>query len=603
VFPGVTEHLGDTTWRRHIPEKHCQFFIFPHDQEIILSGEAVRPILSIQMILLILLDFSRGQLAGGWIPMSMTMPCHYSTRNLQRSRALARLGLVGLLAVVLLSSGCNSMNDCEWIRNGFKVGPNYSRPPAAVAPEWIEAKDPRLQTAPPRDGDWWSVFQDPLLNSLICRAYQQNPNLRAIGTRVLQARSQQLIAFGNLFPQSQTLSGISDNGTAFGSNTYVATSTFNLSWELDFWGKYRRQLESANANAQATVDNYDDALVTLLADVATNYVQYRIAQQRIEIAKYNLSVQERLLSLSEQQTKVGTGTTLDVEQFRSLVEQTRSTIPALQITLGQAGDRLCILLGDPPHDLSGELGPWPKFGGLPMPKLPSSVAVGIPADLLLRRPDVRSAERQVAAQSPQIGVAKSDFYPSLSIGTMLGYADLSLPVVYATQGFLALFTPQFNWKILNYGRIANNVRLQEHKTDEAIFNYQYKVLTAAQEVQTALRGFLLSQDQTEHLARGAEAATKATQVEEKLFTSIKADVNRLYTLENAQLQVQDQLAVAQGNIALNLINVYRALGGGWEIKQGTCGNCTPPNADNTTPNPAAPGVAPTPIPAPKSLPQ
>jgi NodT family efflux transporter outer membrane factor (OMF) lipoprotein len=453
----------------------------------------------------------------------------------------------------------------DWIRNGFKVGPNYCKPPAPVAAEWIQARDPRVQ-GPPRDGDWWEVFQDPILNSLVVRAYLQNPNLRAVGTRVLQARGQQAIAVGNVLPQSQKVTGMYDYGTFARTPTHVDLTAFNLSWELDFWGKYRRQVESANATLDASVENYDDALVTLLADVATNYVQYRVAQQRIRIARDNLRTQEQLVALAQQQLKVGTATSLDVEQLRTLMEQTRSTIPALQITQGQANDRLCTLLGEPPHDLEPELGAAPAPGNLPMPNTPAVVAAGIPADLLRRRPDVRSAERQVAAQNPQIGVAEADLYPRVSIGTMLGHSDVNLGPALATSGWLAFVTPGFSWNVLNYGRLVNNVRVQDSKTQELIATFQNRVLTAAEELQTALRGFLLSQDQADALARSAAAAVAATRVEEKLFRDIKADINRLFTLENSQLQEQDNLAVAQGNIALNLVNVYRALGGGWEIR-------------------------------------
>ena len=174
------------------------------------------------------------------------------------------------------------------------------------------------------------------------RAYQQNPNLRSVGTRVIQARAQQAIAVGNIFPQSQQLLGLYPYGNLVRTPAHLEITAFNLSWELDFWGKYRRQVESANAQLDASVENYDDALVTLLADVATNYVQYRVAQQRIKIAHDNLRTQEGLVALAERQQKVGTATSLDVEQLRTLVEQTRSTIPALEITLGQANDRLRI---------------------------------------------------------------------------------------------------------------------------------------------------------------------------------------------------------------------------------------------------------------------
>jgi outer membrane protein TolC len=195
------------------------------------------------------------------------------------------------------------------------------------------------------------------------------------------------------------------------------------------------------------------------------------------------------------------------------------------------------------------------------------VAVGIPADLLRRRPDIQSAELQVAAQSAQIGVAEAELYPTIYINGELGYDSASLSKLFESRSFFGNITPNFKWNILNYGRIANNVRLQEAKTQELVDTYQNLVLTAAQQVQTAIRGFLRSQEQVEILTRSATAAAEATKVGEEQFTGIKADVNRLYTLENSKLQEQDNLAVAQGNIALNLINVYRALGGGWEIRQ------------------------------------
>jgi NodT family efflux transporter outer membrane factor (OMF) lipoprotein len=497
-----------------------------------------------------------------------------------RATCLRRGLLLAVLAgATLVNSGCVTTGLMDYVHNGFKVGPNYCKPPAPVAQEWIQAKDPRTQGPPPRDGDWWEVFQDPILNSLIVRAYQQNPGLRSVGTRVLQARAVQAIAVGNVFPQSQEAVGLYSHGTVFDHSAHFDFTGFNLSWELDFWGKYRRQIESANAALDISVENYDDALVTLLADVATNYVEFRIAQQRIKIALDNLRTQEKLVAIAEQQQKVGTATDLDVRQLRTLMKQTRSSIPALRITLGLANDRLCILLGEPPHDLEPELGPGPELGSQPMPITPQSAAAGVPADLLRRRPDIRSAERQVAAQSPQIGVAEANLYPSIAIGTILGYLDVSQislpaitgPVAIASpqvpnNGFLGLFNPQFSWNLLNYGRLANNVHLQEARTQELIAAYQNRVLVAAQEVQSALRGFLDSQEQADALSGSAADATAAARIGEDLFNKVRADVNRLFILENTRLQTQDQLAVAQGNIALDLISVYRALGGGWQLR-------------------------------------
>ncbi|MGC8640719.1 MAG: efflux transporter outer membrane subunit [Isosphaeraceae bacterium] len=497
---------------------------------------------------------------------AMDRPAH-SSRAPRPGRRPRRLVLAGLVVVAAwFAGGCVLTSPKEWIRNGFKVGPNYCPPAAPVAESWIQAADPRTQGSPPRDGNWWKVFQDPILDDLVRRAYHQNPSLHAVGTRVLQARAQQAIAVGRIFPQTQQVLGLYSFGTFAGVPQHINITAFNLSWELDFWGRYRRQVESANASLDASVGDYDDALVTLLGDVATNYAQYRIAQRRIQIARDNLRIQERLVALALRQEKVGTATVLDVQQLRTLMEHTRSTIPALQITLGLANDTLCILLGVPPRDLERELGPGSKPSSLPLPNTPAVVAAGIPADLLRRRPDIRGAERKIAAQCAQIGVAEADLYPRLALGTALGQGNINLGPALTSNGGLAFIIPQFSWNILNYGRLANNVHLQEARTQELVATYQNTVLTAAREAQTALRGFLRSQEQADSLARSAAAAVSTTAIEERLFTEVKADVNRMFTLANALLQAQDQLAVAQGNIALNLIDLYRALGGGWELR-------------------------------------
>ena len=472
----------------------------------------------------------------------------------------------------------------QWIHNGFKVGPNYGRPPAPVAAEWIQANDPSVQNQHLQD--WWQVFGDPTLDALIGTAYEQNPNLRVAGTRVLEARASQAMAVGNIFPQTQQATGsyarvnLNPNMPVIGSILKAAPPSersgltsfsnwfdgFNLSWELDLWGRIRRNIESNNASLDASVEDYDAALVTLLADVATNYVQYRVAQQRIKIARDNVRIQEGVLALAEAKFRVGTTSRLDVEQARTVLEQTRSTIPALRIQLGQANDTLCTLLGMPPRDMEPELGPGPELGSAPMPNTPAWVATGIPADLLRRRPDVRSAERRVAAQSAQIGVAEAALYPTIAINGFLGWDAADLTKLFESKSFIGAVFPSFSWNILNYGRIRNNVRMQVAKTQELIATYQNTVLSAGREVQTPLRGFLRSREQAQDLDRSVKAATAATQLGVQQYRTGIIDFNRVFNLETTQVQQQDQLASAAGNIALNLVNVYRALGGGWEIR-------------------------------------
>jgi outer membrane protein TolC len=220
----------------------------------------------------------------------------------------------------------------------------------------------------------------------------------------------------------------------------------------------------------------------------------------------------------------------------------------------------------PPQDLEPKLGPGPELNAEPLPAIPTWVAVGIPADLLRRRPDIRSAERQVAAQSAQIGVAEADLYPTIFVNGTIGYEAQDLSKLFESRSFMGTITPNFRWNILNYGRIKNNVHLQEAKTQELIAAYQNQVLTAAQQVQTSLRGFLRSREQAEALARSVTAAVAAREVGVKQYTAGTVPFNTVFNLETTQVQQQDNLAVAQGNIALSLIGVYRALGGGWEIR-------------------------------------
>ncbi|WP_254053264.1 efflux transporter outer membrane subunit [Singulisphaera sp. GP187] len=520
----------------------------------------------------------------------------------QRLRSIRRAGSTPalLLVALVVSGGCGTTSLKEYVHNGFKVGPDHGRPPALVAPAWIEAENPKVQNAPLPSNDWWSVFGDPKLSELIQRSYEQNPTLRAVGARVLEARAGQAIAVGNIFPQSQQAIAsyarvnLSPNLPPFNHlNSGPLAGTlplsfsnwfygFNLSWELDLWGRIRRNVESTNANLDASVEDYDAALVTLFADIASNYVQYRVSQQRIKIARNNVKIQEQVLSLAEQKFRVGTTNRLDVEQAKTILEQTRSSIPGLQIQLGQANDTLCTLVGIPPVNLEPELGPGPDLGQSPVPNTPASVATGIPADLLRRRPDIRGAERQVAAQSAQIGVAEADLYPTLFINGTIGWDAEDFSKAFATKSFLGLLLPGFRWNILNYGRIQNNIHLQQARTAELIAAYQNRVLAAGREVQISLRGFLRSQEQAEALQRSVEAAAAASQVGISQYHTGTIDFNRVFNLETTQVQQQDRLAVAQGEIALNLISVYRAVGGGWEYRLSQ----SPPAAP--APPPAAP---------------
>ena len=410
-----------------------------------------------------------------------------------------RPALAILAAAILGLGGCTSLSD--YVHNGFKVGPNYSPACAAVAGNWIDASDIRVRNQRDDLSKWWTVFNDPRLDSLICYAYRQNLTLRVAAERVLESRAQLAIDTGNLFPQTQTATGsytrnVSSqrvaNAQPTGQRWYSQWNTgFNLSWEIDFWGRLRRAIESDAATLDASVENYDDVLVTLLGDVATNYVTYRTAEQRIEYARENVTLLNRTLRIVAGQRKVGIVGDIDVDEARSTLEQTEAGIPELQITQRQAANQLCILLGIPPQDLQARLG----YGKIPT--APAEVAVGIPADLLRRRPDVRRAERQAAAQSAQIGIAESQFYPSISLNGTIGYSAQNLSHLFEEKALTGSVGPAFNWNILNYGRLLNNRRLQEARFRELLATYRNTVLSADQDVENGLVTFLRAQQRHE----------------------------------------------------------------------------------------------------------
>ena len=322
------------------------------------------------------------------------------------------LGVV-VLSMIFTMGGCSLP---QWYRNGFKVGPNYCKPAAAVESQWIDFQhDPRISEDPVDTSAWWTVFNDPVLNELVETTARQNLTLRVAGTRILQAQAVRGIAAGNLFPQVQQAFGSYDRVQA--SETIANsppvqifdtwTSGFNLAWEVDFWGRFRRGLESADAALDASIEGYDNVLVLLLSDVASTYVQIRTIQEQLRLVRENVDLQEQSLKIAQAQFDAGQADASDTLQTRNNVEQTRALIPGLEAALRQANNALCILLGEPPFELVAEL------GEAPIPVAPPDVALGIPAELLRRRPDIRQAERIVAAQCVKSGSPSQNCIPTL----------------------------------------------------------------------------------------------------------------------------------------------------------------------------------------------
>jgi len=486
-----------------------------------------------------------------------------------------------LVIPLLATTGCGTTLR-EYVRNGFQVGPDYRKPAASVESAWIDyQKDPRVKVGDVDTSQWWTVFNDTKLNGLIQQASQQNLSLRVAGTRILQAQAVRGIAAGNLFPQVQQAFGSYDRVQV---SRNVANSPpnkhfdhwgtgFNLSWELDFWGRYRRGLESADAALDATIEGYDNVMVLLLSDVAATYVQIRTLQEELRLVQENVALQKQSLAIAEAQYRAGQTDASDVLQTRNNVEQTEAIIPSLQAALRQSNNALCILLGIPPRDL------LPELGDGPIPTASPDVVLCIPADLLRRRPDVRQAERLVAAQCAQIGVAESELYPHFAINGVLQWQSAGLRTLFNSGSTAGSIGPSFVWNILNYGRIQNSVLQQQALFQQAVYSYQETVLKAQREAEDGIVGFLQSQDQTEKLQLAVQDITALNGI---LLTQANAgatNFDRVFVVQAQATVQQDNYAVSQGTIALNLIRIVRALGGGWQIRLNA--PCPPPPPSNS----------------------
>jgi NodT family efflux transporter outer membrane factor (OMF) lipoprotein len=483
-------------------------------------------------------------------------------------RRIAKNGIAFLLIGIVILSGCTSSLR-QWRENGFKVGPNYNRPVALVESEWIDyAADDRVLAVSDDSAMWWQVFNDPVLNDLIATASESNLTLRTVGTRIAQAQAVRGIAAGNLFPQAQQLFGSYDR-VQISQN--IANSApvkhfdqwgtgGNLSWELDFWGRYRRSLESSDAALDASVEGFDNVLVLLIADVASTYIQIRTLQEELRLLDKNVALQQESLKIANALYQSGAADQSDVLQLSNNVQQTESLIPSLEALLRQSNNALCLLLGLPPQDLVTQLGVGP------IPTVPQQVAVGMPAELLRRRPDVRQAERLVAAQSAQIGVAEAALYPAFGINGVLNWQADSLDNVFSPGSLAGSVGTGFSWNVLNYGRIKNSIRLQDAKLQETIFSYQDTVLKAQREAEDAIVGFLKSQDQATKLQQAVEDIVQLNSLLLVQAESGATDFNRVFIVQSQLTAQQDSLATSRGAIALNLIQIYRSLGGGWQIR-------------------------------------
>ena len=375
-------------------------------------------------------------------------------------------------------------------------------------------------------------------------------------------------ARGTMFPQQQGAFGSFETIRESGNTANVRPDLkfnewdagVNASWELDFWGRFRRGIEEADAELEASVENYDDVLVLLVSEVAKAYTDLRTFQQRLTYARGNVSAQEGFLKIAEDKFRLGTATERDVQQARTVLNETRSFVPSYEAGVRLANNQLCVLLGTPPRDMTSEL------GEAAIPLASPEVVIGIPADLVRRRPDVRRAERELAAQSARIGIATTNLYPHLGLNGNIGVTAKDFDGLFDGHATAGGFGPYFRWDLLNYGRLVSLINIEDARFEQLLYSYEQQVLVAGREAEDGLISYLRTQESVRNLQASAAAASRTTEISSEQYRQGAVDFTAVFVASATLASQQDKLAAAQGATTQSLIDLYRALGGGWEIR-------------------------------------
>lgn len=449
------------------------------------------------------------------------------------------------------------------------VGPDYV-PPEPHTPQAFSSKLTGGLSASPADkaalSEWWMTLEDPELNHLIERAVGGNLDLRQAGARIQEARAQRGLSEAERFPTLDARGAVDRRRFRFGTsqeNVLAATTSvyragFDASWEIDLFGRLQRQVEASVAEFQASEEEYRDVLVTLLAEVALNYVEVRSFQTRLAVANANGDAQAKTYDLVLANFEGGEVSRLDVEQARSNLETTRSQIPSLETSLAQAKHRLAVLLGQEPAALNEEL---KKPGHVPV--APPQLAVGVPADLLRRRPDVRKAERELAAQTAQIGVATAELYPKLTLIGSIGLDSFSAGDLLSSINRVYNLGPSIQWRVFDAGRIRRTIEVHNARQEQALIAYEASVLTALQDVEDALVAYGKELIRRQSLVEAEQATRRMVDVADDQYRGGENDFLTVLDAQRSLLAIQDQLAVSNAQVTTNIISLYKALGGGW----------------------------------------
>ena len=462
------------------------------------------------------------------------------------------------------------------------VGPDFVRPDVPLNPAWLDAELEQFNSDPADLTAWWKTLEDPVLDRLIQLAYRQNNALKIAGLRVLESQARLNIAVGGRYPQVQV--GVGDV-TAIGTSKSSANSgsrdlsflqynlATTLSWEMDFWGRFRRGIEAADASLLASIADYDDLLVLLTAQVADVYTIIRATEEQLRLAHDSVAIQQRSYDIVQVLYRNGDSSELDALQAQTLLLSTQTVIPGLEATLQQTKYALSVILGMVPADteelLQGE-------GTLPV--VPEQIVVGFPADLLRQRPDVRRAEMLALTQNALVGVAEASLYPSFNLNGTLGISatDNTTSSNTGRNGIGELFDSDsityaagasFVWPFFNYGRIKNNVRVEDARLQQALIAYQETVIQAARETENALTFHASTRAQDLILSEGVDVARRSADLSMLRYQEGFADYQRVLNAQQSLFSQQQRYAANRGDIVRSLIAIYKSLGGGWQANR------------------------------------
>jgi NodT family efflux transporter outer membrane factor (OMF) lipoprotein len=447
-----------------------------------------------------------------------------------------------------------------------QVGTDFETPTTSTGAAWHAEIAGGLSPEPAQLAEWWKNFDDPVLDGLIERAAGGSLDVKEALARVRAARALRGMVEADLYPTINAGAAYSrraeSENTPFGGfvpDTDNYSVGFDAAWEIDMFGRVRRNIEAADADLQATIEDARDVAVTVAAETARNYVDVRSFQRRVAIARNNVSLQEQTLELVRGRFDAGLVGEVDIAQAQSNLETTRARIPTLLIGQRMAENRLAVLVGETPGALAAELAPE---HAVPVP--PRNIAVGVPADLLRRRADVRRAERELAAEHARIGVAEGDLYPKLTLFGDIGFAADQTSKLFESSSLAYGYGPSLTWNLFDAGRLRNRLKAQEARTEQAFVRWERAVLTALEETENAMTAFVREQERRDALQKAATDARRAVDMTNTQYVEGLSDFQNVLVLQRAVTTLEDDLVSSDAAIATELVTLYKALGGAWE---------------------------------------